>query len=735
MSLLIKKEKYTSALTLLKAAVALPSFHFDESTKAKLLQMEIIAKLKLELLKDPIGESIRHPDNDAFYSNTYANGGVRFDEQDADDLPPLTEEEVDIIVDSILGSQAAPPVISSIFMDLQKRSDLDKLNSVGHNIMWALCQSAIMRANLNENADEYIFTPLEYLIRRGCRAEQRFGIAEQTHSGLSLQINPGRTPLQMLALSGATRCADYLISEGAQMESYDIDGWTPLLVACATNGISLESHDNSDMVSMLIKHGANVNHANINGLTPLMAAAYSMDFKSLKLLINHGAQLKRHSVNGFSPLMWALLGTSLIFRNDNSNNEGSYHDHFPSASSIAGSVQSAFTGYLSNQTTITAHHSYHSESTESKNREEIDRKKRQQCVSELLRIAKKSRDVKLLSSMEQDIKCFKIAKLLVYLRHVYNNVVQQYINHGESGNEVEENSSLASASLATQTMPEDLFQNINKILSNLILGSAGQNIQSDSIEGDKDTILTEIDHDYDDDNDTRGVARGVSSVAGEKIGVTDEEESMLSECKDTEWVEKVDHKTDTLEPSFPMDVDSLQALIDGVPSNDAVADNYDSNDEDGNSNRGKNTMNSPSHASIHSDNTSQFELMDFRRGLVQSIEDSLPAIVYKRWFPVNTGHEIDPSQALASASHEDRMKLYTLITLCHGETSDGPLLVLRRVSQNRQVLLEGDVNIEKVKREYHKLNVVWVSSIVEDLEQLVFTPLKSSCKQTLFMSI
>ena len=109
--------------------------------------------------------------------------------------------------------------------------------------------------------------------------------------------------------------------------------------------------------------------------------------------------------------------------------------------------------------------------------------------------------------------------------------------------------------------------------------------------------------------------------------------------------------------------------------------------------------------------------------------------MYKRWFPVNTGHESDPSQALASASHEDRMKLYTLITLCHGETSDGPLLVLRRVSQNRQVLLEGDVNIEKVKREYHKLNVVWVSSIVEDLEQLVFTPLKSSCKQTLFMSI
>ena len=46
MSLLIKKEKYASALTLLKAAVALPSFHFDESTKAKLLQMEIIAKLR-----------------------------------------------------------------------------------------------------------------------------------------------------------------------------------------------------------------------------------------------------------------------------------------------------------------------------------------------------------------------------------------------------------------------------------------------------------------------------------------------------------------------------------------------------------------------------------------------------------------------------------------------------------------------------------------------------------------
>ena len=247
MSLLMKKEKYASALTLLKAAVALPSFHFDRCTKAKLLEMEVIAKLKLELSKDSTGQTIRHADDDDFYSRTYANGSMRNGIQ-FKHLPPLTEEEVDVIINSILESQAAPPVISSIFTDLEKRSDLDKLNNVGHNIMWALCQSAIMRADMNDKPDEYIFTPLEYLIRRGCRAEQRFGITEPTQSGLSLQINPGRTPLQMLALSGATRCADYLISEGARIESYDIDGWTPLLVACATNGIHLETNDNSDMV-------------------------------------------------------------------------------------------------------------------------------------------------------------------------------------------------------------------------------------------------------------------------------------------------------------------------------------------------------------------------------------------------------------------------------------------------------------------------------------------------------
>ena len=135
MSLLIKQEQYVKALTLLKAAVALPSFPFDEPTKKRLLQLETIAKLKIELKKDPTGQTISHPDNDDYYSDVYPSDGLRVTEHAAG-LSPLTEEDVDIIIDSMLECQASPPVVESIFLDLQKRSELDLHNSVGHNILW-----------------------------------------------------------------------------------------------------------------------------------------------------------------------------------------------------------------------------------------------------------------------------------------------------------------------------------------------------------------------------------------------------------------------------------------------------------------------------------------------------------------------------------------------------------------------------------------------------------------------
>ena len=48
------------------------------------------------------------------------------------------------------------------------------------------------------------------------------------------------------------------------------------------------------------------------------------------------------------------------------------------------------------------------------------------------------------------------------------------------------------------------------------------------------------------------------------------------------------------------------------------------------------------------------------------------------------------------------------------ESSNRLLLVLRRMSENsryRRYLLGGDVFMNRVKREYHKLNFVWASSV------------------------
>ena len=259
----------------------------------------------------------------------------------------------------------------------------------------------------------------------------------------------------------------------------------------------------------------------------------------------------------------------------------------------------------------------------------------------------------------------------------------------------------------------------------MIIGSAGYVPRGGSVHGESDSVLTGIDNnmfgsDDEGENESRQRRSQVESI---------DEGSVLNESKELkegmtpEIVASSIHQQNVdMADVNPVDVDDSYYKDVSISSSSNLCDL-------------KLNMESFSVASMQSDSTSQFQLMDFTRGVIQSINDSLPSIVYKKWFPVNSGHEIDPSQALATASFDDRMKLYTITTLCHGESSNKPLLVLRRVSENKQEILEDEVDVERAKREYQNLDIVWVSSIVQDLEELVYKPLRSICKQSLVMTI
>ncbi len=73
----------------------------------------------------------------------------------------------------------------------------------------------------------------------------------------------------------------FLIDNGANVNAFDVDGWTPLIIAC---------QDHPSVVRLLIENGANVNDVDFDGMTALMyACLYQLHV--VQLLIENGVNV------------------------------------------------------------------------------------------------------------------------------------------------------------------------------------------------------------------------------------------------------------------------------------------------------------------------------------------------------------------------------------------------------------------------------------------------------------
>jgi ankyrin repeat protein len=91
------------------------------------------------------------------------------------------------------------------------------------------------------------------------------------------------------------------IENGANVNSRDNHGWTPLMIAAWIN--------DENATETLIKNGADVNARDNEGRTSLMwAAAYKINNAAdvLETLIKNGADINAQNDNGSTPLMWAV---------------------------------------------------------------------------------------------------------------------------------------------------------------------------------------------------------------------------------------------------------------------------------------------------------------------------------------------------------------------------------------------------------------------------------------------
>lgn len=103
--------------------------------------------------------------------------------------------------------------------------------------------------------------------------------------------------LYAVAATGRTEVAEALLDAGADTESRDADGLTPLCLAIEGG--------HHETVAMLLKRGANICNVDEVGATPLCLAVQNRDYstaKMVRLLVEHGADPNERYISSQTPL-------------------------------------------------------------------------------------------------------------------------------------------------------------------------------------------------------------------------------------------------------------------------------------------------------------------------------------------------------------------------------------------------------------------------------------------------
>jgi quinoprotein dehydrogenase-associated probable ABC transporter substrate-binding protein len=110
----------------------------------------------------------------------------------------------------------------------------------------------------------------------------------------------GYTPLINAIRSGHVAVAAYLVEHNADVNLPDRSDWTPLMWAAWG--------DNPALAKMLIAHGARLDAVDHDGLTPLAIAAQNAKAGTIPVLLDSGADVNaRVTKSGYTPLMLASL--------------------------------------------------------------------------------------------------------------------------------------------------------------------------------------------------------------------------------------------------------------------------------------------------------------------------------------------------------------------------------------------------------------------------------------------
>ncbi|CAB0035338.1 unnamed protein product [Trichogramma brassicae] len=168
-------------------------------------------------------------------------------------------------------------------------------------------------------ADAYGTTPLHEL----CKREAMYGDDDESALDLFFRIcsekvvnvdaedEEGRRPLHFALGNGKKITADRLLAMGADPESHDTRGSTPLHAIASYHGHRLGEDFAKDVVSLIDEWGlGSVRARDADGNEPLHLAARSANRVLVDWLLRNGADPNAVNAVGSSPLHLALMSSS-----------------------------------------------------------------------------------------------------------------------------------------------------------------------------------------------------------------------------------------------------------------------------------------------------------------------------------------------------------------------------------------------------------------------------------------
>ncbi|QWE07603.1 ankyrin repeat domain-containing protein [Polynucleobacter sp. JS-JIR-5-A7] len=151
---------------------------------------------------------------------------------------------------------------------------------------------ALIAAGVSPNAVDSKGDPMLVIAIRDKSAKVIDFLLKDKKTDVDLSNSFGETPLMLASIEGDLPVVKTLVLQNKA--KIDHIGWTPLHYACAKGQLNV--------AQFLIANGAMIDSRAPNGTTPLMMATQAGNEELIKLLLDKGADLRMRNLNGFSAI-------------------------------------------------------------------------------------------------------------------------------------------------------------------------------------------------------------------------------------------------------------------------------------------------------------------------------------------------------------------------------------------------------------------------------------------------